>query len=402
MVVTAVMALAMSASAVAADFINNIGGSYKVITHYTELEDNDILLFASYAKADDETTSKVRIMTTLDAEHTGKCGYYTYPDYDYDSKVMPLLISVGQVNYDGYPYEYTVSDYKIKSVSVDLHLQNIDSKYIDTQNGSFVLESTINKKRCWNFAQNTSYPEIVNVVTSSSSKCMRCINEGEEAGYFVCCKVTDNNPVYTYRKVYNVSIGSMGYSTFYSGNNDVKLPSGVKAFTYKLEGNMLVPSYTYDGDNGDVLPHATAVILRATAGEYTLVVKNCQTECKVESVLSGTDENAVTTSKYDDASCKYYVLTKGSKGLGFYYVNDEGAPFTNKAHKAYLCLPTAVATNGVRFMLPTDTPTAVNGIGIYNIPLFEATDGNCYDLSGKRTSATSSGIKIKRGKKYVK
>lgn len=397
---TAVMALVVTASAVAAVFLNDKGGNYRVVTDEAEVEADDILLFASYAKDDAEKASTLRIMTTLSAELDGKCGFYTYADYDYEANGMPKTLSVSNVNIDGYPYEYATG--KQRS-GTGLSLQNIDGEYLDTEEGSgnLIHASTTSRSKAWHFLKNVVYPEIINVSNSSSQKFLRCINEGEDAGSFVCCLVTENNPVYTYRKVFDVTIGNTGYSTFYNGNNDVKLPSGMKAFTYKRDGDMLVPSHTYNGDDGDILPHGTAVILRAAAGEYTLVVKHSQTECGEESLLSGTDENAVTISKYGDESCRYYVLTVGRNGLGFYYVNDNGAPFTNRAHKAYLCLPSAVAIQGVRFMLPLETPTAIKSIGIYDTPVHEEAEDKCYDLSGRKTSVSGDGIKIKHGRKFV-
>lgn len=73
MVMTAVMALAVTASAVAAVFLNEKGGNYRVVTDEAEVEADDILLFASYAKDYAEKASTLRIMTTLSAEQDGKC-----------------------------------------------------------------------------------------------------------------------------------------------------------------------------------------------------------------------------------------------------------------------------------------------------------------------------------------
>lgn len=72
---TAVMALAVTASAVAAVFLNEKGGNYRVVTDEAEVEveADDILLFASYAKDYAEKASTLRIMTTLSAEQDGKC-----------------------------------------------------------------------------------------------------------------------------------------------------------------------------------------------------------------------------------------------------------------------------------------------------------------------------------------
>ena len=93
------------------------------------------------------------------------------------------------------------------------------------------------------------------------------------------------------------------------------------------------------------------------------------------------------------------MLYNGSKGLGFYYANDNGEAFTNTAHKAYLCLPSDEVATGFSFILPDGTITDVRSCKEVKADSpHDAFSGGYYDLFGRRVSQPSKGVYIHNGK----
>jgi len=410
MVVTAVMALILPVGAVAATFLNNVGGEYQLVVDNNAIEESDILLFASYAKRENvsETSPVVRVMSTiLPTDKNGAFANYIYPDCDYVSAGMPKVLKLSQVNMTDMPYEYVTG-----ALSKDgtVTLQNWQELYLSADKSTAKMSLTKTKPSNNWVLKNGVDTETFSLYNKAASKYLRCENRsgyGDDLGQFRLFGIVDESrgysAVYTYRKTFTVTIGGVGYSTFYNSNNDVKLPKGIKAYTYTLEGNTLVPSHEFDGDSGDVIPHNTAVMLSAAPGVYALTVKNVQTECEYESILRGTDNKESTATDGDEGQYRYYALGNGSHGLGFYYVNNSGAPFMNNPHKAYLRIATTVATSNIRFVLPNEIPTSVEERRVFETQVDNnAIDEPCYDILGRKTAMSHRGYIIKDGIKVLK
>lgn len=392
-----VLTLAVSLYAGAQPFLTNVGGTYRKVTDYKEIKDKDILIFASHSTQDDK--DEVRIMTTVSAEQTGRFGYYTYCDY---ASAMPETITLTEVNKEGMPYEYAVTQGKAGSTTQDLYLQDINQKFL-------AISEDNNTKMCLSETQAECYVSNFPNVTPCyvalyvGGRLLRCLNfNNVYNGLFTDygTRATNTNDVDIYRKVHEVSFGETGYSTFYYGSNDATLPSGVKAYTYQLSNGVLTYSHEFDGDKGDVVPHSTAVILHGTPNSKAIIdVRNTQTANTYTNVLRGTDVNATTKQDGDAEGSMYYMLYNGSKGLGFYYANDNGEAFTNTAHKAYLCLSLGVVANGLSFVLPDGTITDVRSCKeVKADSSHDASSGGYYDLFGRRVSQLSKGVYIHNGK----
>lgn len=392
-----VLSLVISEYGGAQPYLNNVGGTYKKVTDYTEIKDKDILIFASHSTQNDK--DEVRIMTTVSAETTGYFDYYTYNTYD-AAKGMPTTITLSKVNSDGLPYEYAVNFTKSASTAQFLSLRDINGMYIaesGTSPKSMCLSGTENKKSSVRKKNNANY-----VIFDTGDYSLYCMNTTNINGYFTNynTKPNNSNDVDIYRKVHEVSFGETGYSTFYYGSNDATLPSGVKAYTYQLSNGVLTYSHEFDGDKGDVVPHSTAVILHGTPNSTAIIdVRNTQTANTYTNVLRGTDVNATTKQEGDAEGSMYYMLYNGSKGLGFYYANDNGEAFTNTAHKAYLCLPSDEVATGFSFILPDGTITDVRSCKEVKADSpHDAFSGGYYDLFGRRVSQPSKGVYIHNGK----
>ena len=384
------VALLSVLGATAQPFLTTKGGDYQKVSSYTQLQDDDIVIAASHSKAGD--TDKVYVMTTALASTTdaGKFGYYIYGVYESD---MPKTITLSDVNNGEHPYEYAVKFNSTHSSNgYYVSLQNKEGKYINYDTNSSTSICLSEDIMYWKVGGDDVY------IYDSVDKTLRC---SKSTGYFTNTKDANNyKPAILYRKIYQLSIGAEGYATLYYGSNDVMLPKGLKAYTYEFNGDKLSPATTYDGDKREIVPHATAVIVKGTPNTvYTLDVKNTQ-KTSGSSVLRGSDDAVSTKLDGDAAGSKYYMFGKGNDGLGFYYAKADGSAFVNSKHRAYLCLNSTLVAKGFTLVLPdgTNIPT---GVGPVNEAREASADGKSaawYDLSGRQVERNAKGLYIHKGK----
>ena len=188
-----------------------------------------------------------------------------------------------------------------------------------------------------------------------------------------------------------VSISSVGYATLYYGDRALTVPEGVVAKTYAVENGLLVNTKEYVA--GDVIPQATAVVLKGKEGTYTFESATTEGTAPGKSDLYGYDAEqttSVTNAKY------YYKLSLDDEGanVGFYWGLDNGAAFTSGAHKAFLAVKEAIASKAFSF---DKEVTAVKSVGLN--PARDAV----YSLAGVRMlpSRLPAGVYIKNGKKII-
>lgn len=188
-----------------------------------------------------------------------------------------------------------------------------------------------------------------------------------------------------------VSISSVGYATLYYGDRALTVPEGVVAKTYAVENGLLVNTKEYVA--GDVIPQATAVVLKGKEGTYTFELATTEGTAPGKSDLYGYDaeqNTSITNAKY------YYKLSLDDNGanVGFYWGQDNGAAFTSGAHKAFLAVKEAIASKAFSFDREV---TAVKSVGLNS-----ARDA-VYSLAGVRMlpSRLPAGVYIKNGKKII-
>ena len=186
----------------------------------------------------------------------------------------------------------------------------------------------------------------------------------------------------------DVTIGSTGYATLYYSNKNLKIPSGVTAYTCKTnDGKKTIDTRSYTS----VIPAGSAVVLKANPGTYTFQFAATGGTPAADNMLCGTDKVAAPVAP-GDGEYTFYKLADGENGLRFYKVENG---FKNGAHKAYLAVPASVAADSYSFELPD---------GIEDITVSPALEGaTVYTLSGVRmnTNKLPAGIYIVNGKKVV-
>ena len=216
---------------------------------------------------------------------------------------------------------------------------------------------------------------------------------------------TDNNArvddleLSTY--VGSFKITEAGYGTYYSSKAYI-MPKGVKGYTITgNEGTSLVMNEAYAA--GAVVPAKTALVVEGAANKYyTLVAKSTELT-PANNKLHGSDEAEMTY--VDGTNVKYYKLSYNNEGnnLGFYWGSENGAAFTNGAHKAYLALDSETLLSQSRGFSLADLAHGVT-TGI-NTTVKSATQSNfIYDLNGRRINSlngAAKGVYIMNGQKVL-
>lgn len=211
----------------------------------------------------------------------------------------------------------------------------------------------------------------------------------------------DDLELTTYAGVGSFKITEAGYGTYYS-SKAYTMPEGVKGYTITgNEGTSLVMNEAYAA--GDVVPAKTALVVEGAANKYyTLVAKSTELT-PANNKLHGSDKAEMTY--VDGTNVKYYKLSSNNEGnnLGFYWGSENGAAFTNGAHKAYLALDSETLLSQSRGFSLADLAHGVT-TGI-NTTVKSATQSNfIYDLNGRRINSlngAAKGVYIMNGQKVL-
>lgn len=211
----------------------------------------------------------------------------------------------------------------------------------------------------------------------------------------------DDLELSTYSGVGSFKITEAGYGTYYS-SKAYTMPKGVKGYTITgNEGTSLVMKEAYAA--GDVVPAKTALVVEGAANKYYTLVAASTDLTPDNNKLHGSDE--AETTYVDGTDVKYYKLSYNNEGnnLGFYWGSENGAAFTNGAHKAYLALNSETLLSQSRgFSLEDLAHGVTTGI---NTTVKSATQSNfIYDLNGRcinSLNGAAKGVYIMNGQKVL-
>lgn len=211
----------------------------------------------------------------------------------------------------------------------------------------------------------------------------------------------DDLELTTYAGVGSFKITEAGYGTYYS-SKAYTMPKGVKGYTITgNEGTSLVMNEAYAA--GAVVPAKTALVVEGAANKYYTLVAASTELTPADNKLHGSDE--AETTYVDGTDVKYYKLSYNNEGnnLGFYWGSENGAAFTNGAHKAYLALDSETSLSQSRGFSLADLAHGVT-TGI-NTTVKSATQSNfIYDLNGRRINSlngAAKGVYIMNGQKVL-
>lgn len=196
---------------------------------------------------------------------------------------------------------------------------------------------------------------------------------------------------------YNLAVSAAGYATYFNSANAFTMPADATGYVW-YDGKIQA---AYD-EPAEVVPANEPLVVKAPAGNYALWFTSSTEESYKDldlNVLEGTD---FETDLTDDANYYFYGLSLNANhdpaSVGFYWMNDTGAAFTNGAHKAYLKLDknTSAGSQAVNGFPFNGTTT-----GIEQIEAGADAKNAIYDLSGRRVNKAAKGIYILNGKKVL-
>ena len=179
------------------------------------------------------------------------------------------------------------------------------------------------------------------------------------------------------------------YLTAYS-DKPMTVPTGMQAAIVLADNNGGIRTdYCYNA--GDVIPAHTGVLLKSGKGNaFHLPIAATAEDAPEGNLLHGTLTDEMT---YAEGCDRYYNFETRSV-IGFYWAEDNAAPFLNKAGKAFLALP-------------SDAKVAICGVSLNELAegattaIRPATDAptapfRAYTLDGRRVNAASQG-ELKKG-----
>ncbi len=211
----------------------------------------------------------------------------------------------------------------------------------------------------------------------------------------------DNIELSKYEKINSFKITDAGYATYYT-SDAYAMPTGVTGYTITANnGSELTMKEAYT--EGETVPAQTALVLKGEAGKYSFLPTTSTEITPADNKLHGSDVAAET--HVDGTSVKYYKLSYDSKGanLGFYWGAENGAAFTNGAHKAYLALDGTTLLSqkrGFSFAeLMNGVTTSINQVNAAN-----AAKQSIFDINGRRVNnlnGAAKGIYIVNGQKVL-
>ena len=204
-----------------------------------------------------------------------------------------------------------------------------------------------------------------------------------------------------YEKINSFNITDAGYATYYT-SDAYAMPTGVTGYTITANnGSELTMKEAYT--EGETVPAQTALVLKGEAGKYSFLPTTSTEITPADNKLHGSDVAAET--HVEGTNVKYYKLSYDSKGanLGFYWGAENGAAFTNGAHKAYLALDGTTLLSqkqGFSFAdLMNGLTTSINQANAAN-----AAKQSIFDINGRRVNSwngAAKGIYIVNGQKVL-
>ena len=196
------------------------------------------------------------------------------------------------------------------------------------------------------------------------------------------------------------------FRTFYDSQIAHILPTGVKAYKGKIEGNNLVLTAieAKDDDDNDIIPKNVPVILRMMPNEEAGVpIPGDLYQIKTKQISLTTSESELTIDNTDNeligsdiviatAVANSYILSFGSNGLGFY----EWSTHPLEAHKAYVIKDSANPAKALTFRFEEDVTGINDAIKDF---MFNDSNMGIYNLNGIRLSKPQKGLNIINGRK---
>lgn len=357
---------------------------YKKVTSQEDITDGDTYLIISeeYNKA----LSEINVSKTR-----GIAVDVTIADNIYSN----------QVNAEGLPYEYTISDtgdgkYSIKSTQGYLAIKGDKTDLTVSETETENCHWTITYQDGKVLLKGNAGERILGYNSNSSANCFRYYDQKNYNNITLYKKVTSTTGSF--------SITDAGFATYYTDKAFV-MPENVQGGIVTKANNetsQLTVSYNYQP--GTVVPAKTPIVLKGEKGDYTVNYTTSEETAPACNMLYGADNvDADGMTFVEGTNVKYYKLALGNDGkCGFYWGAADGAAFEYTANHAFLAIDITDASQAPEgFSLDGDgNTTGIDGImngNDYSQKIYTVTGV----YAGKSLGKLPKGIYIVGGKKVA-
>ena len=233
-------------------------------------------------------------------------------------------------------------------------------------------------------------------LTTAMAQAKKEMDAGQETGETTDAlqdALTDAENFISLNECKTVDFAKSFYLTAYS-DKPMTVPTGMQAAIVLADNNGGIRTdYRYNA--GDIIPAHTGVLLKSGKGNaFYLPTAETAEDAPEDNLLHGTLTDEMT---YAEGCDRYYKLSydfETRSVIGFYWAEDNAAPFLNKAGKAFLALPsdTKVGVYGISLNeLAEGTTTGIRPTTDASAATFRA-----YTLDGRRVNAASQS-ELKKG-----
>lgn len=218
--------------------------------------------------------------------------------------------------------------------------------------------------------------------------------DGTATPIFSCYSSTFNDPVYLFRKVERVKIGSHGVSSFSSSNNLRFAPTEIKPYTATEVSEGLVTLTPFN----KVVPRQTGVMLKGTAGSTVSVpvANTASSEVGTNMLLPVLNGESIAASTDEDY---HYLFGTMDGETAFFKLETD---YTSNANRCYLettedIQPKDPESKGLTMRFADEEVNSITTVSHTN------QSKAIYTLSGQRvTTMSRPGIYIVDGRKIIK
>lgn len=203
-------------------------------------------------------------------------------------------------------------------------------------------------------------------------------------------------------KTVEVTIDEYQYVTYYNAESAVQLPHSMEGSVtaYTVCYNAETQSFSMSELIDNLVPAATPVVLYSkTSGTYSLILKDANRTVENNDLLGSSEDTETSELVSGNADDYYYyaLSLNADNEIGFYWMNSEGAAFTNGAGKAFLAIEKSkfASDSKVRGFSLNSGATAIKTVDA-------TTTSKIYDMTGREVNAPAKGVYIMNGKKYIK
>lgn len=240
-------------------------------------------------------------------------------------------------------------------------------------------------------------------IIAQGSNTRKVMQYNQPSTLFACYGSANQSAINIYKEVteqtleeaYELNINKYGYATLYL-DKAVAVPEGLAAYYCTVDGTTAVLH-----EVGEVIPAATAVVLKGEANTTYTLANTAEVNGKAETIEA---ENKLIGYAVDTdvpmGADGYYALNVKDGVVGFFVpktVSADKATFKAVAHKAYLKIEGAANAQ----MLTIREGADGGETSVESAMTDVSVDKVYYDLTGRRVENPKQGIYIVNGRKVV-